>query len=121
MTLLPFFVLIGIAGIVSGSAALIRNIRQARGEKDKKFRMLIIVVFAFSVILTVSSFFVVYPYGENTRIVGFPFPSAAFERHNDRWLDFVGPTTLPFGVANAWFSFVLPHLVLWVFRRRKTG
>ena len=46
-----------------------------------------------------------YPISDSTRIVGIPFPAAAFENHGSGWMDFVGPTTVPFYLANVAFSY----------------
>jgi len=119
MLLLAFMVL-GIAGMVGGSVAMMRNIRQARLRPSKRKVLVVIAVFGIGVALALASFRVVYPYGERTKVVGFPLPAASWEKHGDHWLDFVGPLTLPFSWANAWFAFVLSHLVFRALQR-KTG
>ena len=114
--LLIVLIAVGLAVIIVGSLALVRNIRRARAPEQK--RLAIVLAFAVGLALSAGSFFVVYPYGDDARIVGFPFPAAAWERQGDRWHDFVGLTTLPFMCANALFAFLLPHLFLWALRRR---
>jgi hypothetical protein len=115
------FILVALAVIISGSVALSRNVRQMKEQRNGKFYFLVMIMFAVGVVFAIGAFFIVYPYRQNLRIVGFPIPAAAFERHNGIWVDFVGPTTLPFMCANSWFGFVLPHLVLRTIRRRKTS
>jgi hypothetical protein len=109
---LGVLMVIGLAGIVVGSVAVVRNVRQSRRQLEKKSRGLV-VVFATGSILAAGSFLVAYPYGE-TSVVGFPFPAAVWENH----ADFVGPLTLPFMCANAWFAFVVPHLIFRLVRRK---
>lgn len=116
--LLTVLIVVGLAVIVAGAFALARNVRQVLLQKQRKALSSILLTFAVGLVLAVGSFFVVYPHGDNARIVGFPFPAAAWERHGDRWHDFVGLATLPFMCANALFAFVLPHVFLWAFRRR---
>lgn len=48
-----------------------------------------------------AGFLIAYPLDEKTRIYGFPFPSAIFERNETgQWLDFVGPLTFPLACLN---------------------
>jgi hypothetical protein len=113
-------ILLVLAEIIYGSIMLVRNVRQMKEQRNRKFCLLIAGVFAIGSILAIGSFFAVYPYGENMRIVGLPIPAAAFQQRNGVWRDFVGPTTLPVMCANAWFGFVLPHLAFRAIRWRKT-
>jgi hypothetical protein len=110
--------LIGLAVIGTGSAALVWNARDLRRQHDKKTVAVLTATSAIGLVLAAGSFFVMHSYGENARIVGFPFPAAVWEKHGDHWEDFVGPLMLPFMCGNAWFAFVLPHLILRVLRRR---
>jgi hypothetical protein len=56
------------------------------------------------------------------RILGFPFPSAVFERSGDYWLDFVGPLTLPALLANFVICLMLPPALLKAYvRLRPSG
>jgi hypothetical protein len=114
--LLVGLIAVGLAEIVAGSLALRKNVRHARAPGQR--RLAVVLAFAVGLALAAGSLFVVYPYGDNARIVGFPFPAAAWERQGDRWRDFVGLTTLPFTCANALFAFLLPHLFLWALRKR---
>jgi hypothetical protein len=116
--LLLLFLLIGLAVIGVGSFALARNVCDLRRQHEKKTLVVLTTTSAIGLVVAAGSFLVVYSYGENARIVGFPFPAAVWERHGGHWEDFVGPLTLPFTCANAWFAFVLPHLILRVLRRR---
>jgi len=109
---------VGLAGIGAGSISLVRNVRESRRRLEQRQLVSLLVASAIGLMLAAGSFLVAYPYGENTRIVGFPFPAAAWERHGGHWMDFVGPLMLPFMCANAWFAFVVPHLVIRVVRRR---
>jgi len=111
---------LGLVGALLGSFALARNVRQWRSLPHKRARAFILVAFALGTVLAASSFFVSYPYSATVRVVGFPFPAAVFEKHGEHWRDYVGPLTAPFSFANAWFAFVLPHLLVRTFRR-KTG
>ena len=112
------FMVVGLAGIGAGSFSLVRNVRESRRRVEQRKVVAVLVTSAIGLMLAAGSFLVAYPYGKNMRIVGFPFPAAAWERHGDHWMDFVGPLMLPFMCANAWFAFVLPHLVIRVLRRR---
>jgi hypothetical protein len=103
------FVMIGLVVIVAGSIALARNVRESRGQAQKKSRLVVTAAFELGLILAAGSFLIVYPSGENARVVGFPLPAAVWERHGGHWMDFVGPLMLPLMCANAWFAYVLPH------------
>ena len=116
--LLLAFLLIGLAVVVGGSVALAWNVRDLRRRYGKRRLVLLTATSAIGLALAAGSFLVMYPYGENARIVGFPFPAAVFERHGDHWEDFVGPTMLPFMCGNGWFAFVLPQLIFRVLQRR---
>lgn len=113
------FVLLGAAGILAGSIALARNVRQMRSGGEARFGHLVWLTLATGIALAIGSFFVVYPYSERSRIVGFPFPAAAWEKDGNHWLDFVSPLSPVFSCANAVFAFVLPHLFLRVLRGRR--
>ena len=62
-----------------------------------RFWLAAVVTVAMGTVAGQASYFV----DENTRIVGIPFPAAAFQREDGVWLDFVGPMTGPFMLANA--------------------
>jgi hypothetical protein len=52
--------------------------------------------------------------GERIRILGFPFPAAAFDSHG---ADYLGPLTLPSLFANAVAWMLIPDICLYVWRR----
>jgi len=108
--------ILGLVVGIFGSIALIRNVREWRLRFRKTVRVTKFVVFSIGIALAVASYFVTYPYGSTVRVIGFPFPAAAFEKHAGHWLDFSGPLTLPFMCANAWVGLVLPHLALRMFQ-----
>lgn len=62
-----------------------------------------------------------YSMNASTRIVGIPFPAAAFEKHGDVWMDFVGAMTLPLLLANAAFFLLMPQIpvLLWLRTRAR--
>ena len=66
--LLIVLIAVGLAVIIVGSLALVRNIRRARAPEQK--RLAIVLAFAVGLALSAGSFFVVYPYGDDARIVG---------------------------------------------------
>ncbi|MGC4064790.1 MAG: hypothetical protein QM784_09130 [Polyangiaceae bacterium] len=108
---------LGVVVGVSGSFALTSNVRHWRPIRWNRAHVAILVTHFIGIALALGSLFVVYPYGPKTRIIGFPLPAAAFEKHGELWLDFSGPLTLPFSCANAWFGFVAPHVILWTARK----
>jgi hypothetical protein len=59
-----------------------------------------------------------YPYSPTARIVGFPFVSAVLELSDGRWLDFVGPLTLPAAIGNMAAGYLLPYIVFALVVRR---
>jgi hypothetical protein len=116
--LLIVFAVLGVVGIGAGIVALVRNVNQIWHPGGTGLTWPTVLTFASGLALAIASLFIVYPYSETVRIVGFPFPAAAWEKHGDRWRDFVGALTLPLYCANIVFAFVLPHLALRVLRRR---
>jgi hypothetical protein len=54
---------------------------------------------------------IVYPYSPTARIVGFPFMSAVWELSDGKWLDFVGPLTLPAAIGNLIVGFAFPQIL----------
>jgi len=54
---------------------------------------------------------VVYPYSPTARIVGFPFMSVIWELSDGKWLDFVGPLTLPAAIGNVVTGFAIPQIL----------
>lgn len=58
---------------------------------------------------------VCWPFGPDARIVGFPLPGAIFERAGDGWVDFVGPTTLPFLMIDFVTCLLAPQVLLVVY------
>ena len=107
---------LGLVTGILGTIVWIRNVRDWRARSHTKVHTTRSLLFSVGVGLAAASYFVRYPYGANVRIIGFPFPAAAFEKHGTHWLDYSGPLTLPFVCANAWVAFVFPHLVLKLFQ-----
>jgi hypothetical protein len=62
---------------------------------------------------------VIYPSSPTMRIVGFPFMSAIFQLSDGRWLDFVGPLTLPAAFGNMIVGFVVPQILFALVVRRR--
>lgn len=56
-----------------------------------------------------------WPFDRDARIVGFPLPGAIFERSGDGWIDFVGPTTLPFLMIDFVTCLLAPQILLVVY------
>ena len=115
------FILIGLAGVVAGSVALIRNVRDYHRRTERGALVTLIATIVGGLLLAAGSFVFEYRYGKDTIIVGFPIPAAAWQKHGGQWRDYAGPATLLFACANAWFAFVLPHLVLRAVRRSWMG
>ena len=109
----------GLVEGILGSIALVRNVCAWRLRKN--VRVTKFVVLSIGIALAFASYFVTYSYSSTVRIIGFPFPAVAFEKHGSHWLDFSGPLTLPFMCANAWVALVLPHLALRIFQRVARG
>jgi hypothetical protein len=111
------FTLVGIAGLVGGVLAARSAHRLILKGKLVWWRIQAIPIVAGVVLATLLATRS-YSASDSLRIVGFPFPAAAFERHHGVWLDFVGPTTVPFFLANIAFFLVLPQfIVMWRLRR----
>ncbi len=53
-----------------------------------------------------------YDKSDTLRILGLPFPVAFFQRDGDHWLDFVGPLSPVFWVANLLVPAMLPVIPL---------
>lgn len=118
--LLVAFMVLGVVGLVLFAAAWRSNRRRfpEAGELAPSLstRRLSWIV---AVGLVVASPFFSYRYGEDGkswRIQGFPLPAAAFDASG---ADYVGPTTVPFMIANAAFFGLLPQALLWVVARRR--
>ena len=106
--------------LASGFAAYANVRKYCAGAQNKKsFWALSLVGLA----LAVTSMFMTWPYDINTKIVGFPFPAAVFQRESEssHWQDYVGPLTAVFMCLNALFWMLIPHLALYFhhFRQRR--
>lgn len=108
--------LFGLASLVAGVVALLRNQRDVASPRLSLRVRLGTWVIGLS--LATASLFVSYPLGDTHRIVGFPFMAAAWEKHGDNWEDFVGPLTIPAYLANALLALTLPQLALRLLRSR---
>ncbi len=74
-------------------------------------------MFVAGIVMGLPAVTMFYPVDENTLILGFPLPAAAFERHGEGWMDFVSPFTIPFLIANFIFWLTLPHAACFLWRR----
>jgi hypothetical protein len=77
------------------------------------------VVAVIGIVLGCFLAVVVYPYSPTARIVGFPFMSAIWELSDGKWLDFVGPLTLPAAIGNVVAGFALPQILFALVVRRR--
>jgi hypothetical protein len=91
-----------------------------RGWRRKAGLVTLAMTWFFGCALAIAAVSWAWPYSENIRILGFPFPSVVFERSEDQWLDFVGPLSLPALVADVVICLVTPHFVLRIYLRMST-
>lgn len=88
-----------------------------RGFKDGRlgrgWKMAEAVVLVCGICLGVAAVvYIRYP-APDTRLLGFPFLAAAFERTpGGAWADYVGAITLPATIGNFAVGLLLPHLPL---------
>lgn len=108
------FTLVGLIVLVLGVAA-VRFLW--RGFKDGRlgcgWKMAEAVVLVCGICLGGAAVvYIRYP-APDTRLLGFPFLAAAFERTSDgAWADYVGAITLPATIGNFAVGLLLPHLPL---------
>lgn len=104
---------IGAILLLASMFAAYANIRKYRtgAIKNKKIFWVLNIV---GLALAAASMFMIWPYDTNTKIVGFPFPAAVFQRESEtsQWQDYVGPMTSVFVCLNALFWLLIPHLPL---------
>src|SRR5262249_55013413 len=118
--LLLLGVLVGVTGFYFGLKCAIRNVQDVQTHRPVvSWSGLLPMIVSVCVGAALASFCysTSYPYGTMFRIDGIPFPEAGFERHGDGWIDFVGPLTLPFCIANALFGFLIAQCLLQIYRR----
>ena len=113
-------VILGLVGILAGGVAAraVRlHIHRASLRWWRVQRVPILVGALCAAILSGAT----YSMNASTRIVGIPFPAAAFEKHGDVWMDFVGAMTLPLLLANAAFFLLVPQIpvLLWLRTRAR--
>ena len=121
--MLYVFMIVGALILLLGMTATLLNVKTYR--QGLITTRVFLTIPGIGAILAGCSLFVVWPYDINTKIVGFPFPAAAWERDSDGgpWIDFVGDITTPMFFANGvcWaVSFQIP-LFLWQRARKKSG
>ncbi len=110
---------VGIVGLVLGVMAARYARRQLRSAGRTYWRAQLVPLCVGAVVAALLTL-CTYPVSASARIVGLPFPVAAFEKHGDVWMDFVGITSIPFFIANAAFWLLLPQLlVAWRLRRNR--
>ena len=109
------FQILGLAGLVAGVVAWLRNRRAPRTTVARTASL------GVGALLAAVSICVSYPLDASHRIVGFPFMVAVFEKSGTHWQDFVGPLTVPAYLGNALFALMLPQIVLlaWRWRERR--
>lgn len=114
---IPFIVL-GVAGLVLG----IRAARVVHGHiRSAGLAFWRVQGLPLAAGLLLAGIFagVPYPIAEGARVQGFPIPGAAFEKHDGRWMDFVGVMTMPALFADAAFGLLLPQIILaWRIKRQ---
>jgi hypothetical protein len=103
-----------IVGIVAGIGCLVAGIWAARWNwRQQALRgWRFWVMSALSLAAGVVPGQLSYSVDARTRIVGVPFPAAAFQLEDGVWLDFVGPLTGPFMLANTFCWAGLGQVVL---------
>jgi len=112
--MISFFLVAGFLLLAACSyAVFLRRIRRERFEASRLVNWSLVIT---GLALAVGSVFITYSPSPTVRIMGFPFPAAAWEYSDGKWLDFVGITTLPFYAANFIIFLFLPQLCFVVFR-----
>ena len=101
----------GLAALIAGyySVRLVwrETYREPKGRRLASRAVLLLLGF----IATIPIGSINYQVAPTISIYGFPFLSAVFEKRDGRWLDFVGPLTLPAFLANAIVAIVLPFIL----------
>jgi hypothetical protein len=122
---LAAFLLMGFLGIMAGTVALSRSLRELRFGTN---RLRILAVFAAGVLMAILSIWVVYPWGASSEIIGFPFPTTVHVKDGEFsqnfmgpfcqwWVDFLRPLATPMSMGNAVFWFLFPNLAFRAIRR----
>lgn len=113
--MLNVFMMVGALLLLSGTVAAFFNFKKY--QQGLITGRMFWVIFGLGIIFAACSIFIVWPYDTNTRIVGFPFPAAAWQRSADggAWADYVGIMTIPILIANGvcWAMSLQIPLYLW--------
>ena len=71
------------------------------------------------VCIGLGSAYLFWNYTETTRLVGFPFPFAAFQLENGKWIDYVGIFSLPIFFLDFLLIYYFPHAIVHIYKINK--